>query len=132
MLVETICQFTEIKLIVRSQLINRAVFKDNVAESYGGGIYNDEHYYYDHERPLIANSLFEGNISLDGGGIYNNYSNAKVINSTFTNNQSRFNPAIKSEVPNRDYIPTIANSIIWSNDSFADNKLIDSPEETNI
>ena len=112
-------------------IIDRVVFKDNVAESNGGGIHNNEYYYYDSKSPLIANSIFEGNISLDGGGIYNDYSNAKVINSTFTNNQSRFNPAIKSEVPNSDYVPTIANSIIWSNDSFADNKLIYSPEETN-
>ncbi len=111
--------------------INRTVFKDNIAESYGGGLYNSEYYYYDNNNPIVANSIFEGNISLDGGGIYNNYSNTKVVNSTFTNNQSRFEAAIKSEVPDENYIPTIINSIIWDNDSFAKNKLTDSSEETN-
>ena len=114
-----------------SPTINRTVFQDNIAESYGGGLYNNEYYYYDDESPLVANSIFEGNISLDGGGIYNDYSNAKVVNSTFTNNKSKFDAAIRSEVPNEDYIPTIINSIIWDNDSFADNKLIDSSGETN-
>ena len=110
-------------------IIDRTIFKDNVAETAGGGIYNKEYNYYLNKNPLIVNSIFEGNISLDGGGIYNDRSNSKVINSTFVNNKSRFGAAIESDVADGDYIPTVINSIIWNNDSFADNKLVGNSDE---
>ncbi len=107
-------------------IINRSIFKDNIAKIAGGGIYSNE--YYTELNPLVVNSIFEGNISPDGGAIYNDYSNIRVVNSTFSNNQSRFDAAIKNVGSDKDYIPTVINSIIWNNDSFAHNGLVNNSD----
>ena len=98
-------------------IIDRVVFKDNVAENAGGGVYN----YNNNENTVIANSLFEGNISPYGAGIYNNSSEVVVTNSTFTNNQSRYGAAIRTKGSD---LPSVTNSIIWDNDSIVDGNSI--------
>ena len=99
--------------IYSNPAIEQAIFKNNVAQNAGGGIYNGAI----SNGTVIANSLFEGNISLLGGGVYNYNSEATIINSTFTNNQSRYGAAIRTQGSD---ILSVTNSIIWGNDSFVD------------
>ena len=104
--------------------IDRAIFKDNVAQSAGGAIYNNDN----SESTVIANSLFEGNISLYGAGVYNDSSEAVVTNSTFANNQSRYGAAIGTKGSD---LPSVINSIIWDNDSIVDGSAIANQQDSN-
>ena len=104
--------------------VDRAIFKDNVAEDAGGAIYNNDN----SESTVIANSLFEGNVSPYGAGVYNNSSEAVVTNSTFTNNQSRYGAAIRTKGKD---LPSVINSVIWDNDSIVDGSAIANQKDSN-
>ena len=98
-----------------TSVIDRAIFKDNIAVVAGGGIYNGD------RASTTANSLFVGNISPYGAGVYNNSTNSRVINSTFVANQGRFGAAITNR---GNETPSIVNSIIWNNESFSSNSIV--------
>ena len=104
--------------------IDRAIFKDNLAKLSGGGIYNTG----TSSDTVVVNSLFEGNISPFGAGIYNDNINTSIVNNTFTNNKSRFGAAIRTKGSD---IPNVANSIFWQNDSIVNSNPIANKDNAN-
>lgn len=104
--------------------VEQAVFKNNAARNSGAGIYNNG----SNNSTVVANSLFEGNISPYGAGVYNDSSAATVVNSTFTKNQSLFGAAIRTRGTQ---LPSVTNSIFWHNNSIVDGSIIANQANSN-
>ena len=63
-----------------SPLIRNVIFRDNMAELAGGGLFNEE------TSVFIDQCTFQNCNARTGGGIYNSRSNMTISNSTFINN----------------------------------------------
>ena len=94
-----------------SPVIISTVFADNIANSSGGAFFSRGNH-------TVANSLFAGNVSSSGGGIFNLNNSPSVVNSTFSDNIAREGSAIAFSGDREDR-PSIANSIIYDNSTFA-------------
>ena len=100
-----------------SPVIIDAVFADNLANSSGGALYSSGNH-------TVANSLFTGNVGLSGGGIFNLDNSSTVVNSTFSDNTGRNSGAI-AFLGDADDTPSVTNSIIYDNPTFAsDNQIL--------
>ena len=100
-----------------SPVILSAVFADNIANSSGGAFFSRGG---DH---IVANSLFTGNLSSSGGGIFSLNNSSTVVNSTFSDNTGRNGSAIAFS-GDEDDTPSVTNSIIYDNRTFASNNQI--------
>ena len=95
-----------------SPVIISAVFADNIAASSGGAFFSRA------GNHTVANSLFTGNVSSSGGGIFSLNNSSSVVNSTFSDNAGRDGSAIAFS-GDEDNTPSVANSIIYDNRTFA-------------
>ena len=100
-----------------SPVIVDGIFADNVANSLGGALFSRGNH-------TVANSLFAGNVSSTGGAILSLDNSSSVVNSTFSDNTAGVGSALVFS-GDEDDTPSIANSIIYDNRSFAlDNQIV--------
>ncbi len=66
-----------------SPTLRNAIFSDNAASNYGGGIANSVY-----SNPLLVNVVFHGNDTTSGGGMSNSFSCPTLVNVVFDNNQA--------------------------------------------
>ena len=100
-----------------SPVIIDAVFADNIANSSGGAFYSSGNH-------TVANSLFTGNVGFFGGAIFSSDNSSTVVNSTFSDNTGRNSGALAFSGDEND-TPSVINSIIYDNRSFAsDNQIV--------
>ena len=108
-----------------SPVIIGAVFADNIANSSGGAFYSSGNH-------TVANSLFTGNVSFFGGAIFSLDNSSTVVNSTFSDNTGRSSGAIAFSGDEND-TPSVINSIIYDNRSFAsDNQIVAGETSLNV
>ena len=108
-----------------SPVIIGAVFADNIANSSGGAFYSSGNH-------TVANSLFTGNVSFFGGAIFSLDNSSTVVNSTFSDNTGRSSGAIAFSGDEND-TPSVINSIIYDNRSFAsDNQIVAGETRLNV
>jgi hypothetical protein len=91
--------------------LNSCTFLGNMAERYGGGVYNNS------SSPSIANCLFAGNsvrnpLSGVGGGMANWESEVMLENCTLVENRAHRRGG---GMENSESFPTLVNCILWAN-----------------
>ncbi|MDR2042511.1 MAG: T9SS type A sorting domain-containing protein [Tannerella sp.] len=97
-------------------IFSNDVIKQNVASGAGGGVYIDGPYTGPQpgDEPVFFQVEVSGNRAADGGGIYNNGSNAMLVNTTVAGNYAtRAGGGLNNASGN----PQILNTILWSNSS---------------
>jgi len=105
-----------------SPTIADCILKNNVAHEAGGGISALQ------GSPVVVNCVLSGNLAYQGGGIYLGYSNATVVNCTFSNNtvNTYYGPGASLEFSQ----PSITNCVFWDRLPSAPTNEIDTRNQT--
>jgi hypothetical protein len=96
-------------------IVERCLFRDNIAEHNGGGIHNLD------SQLVVRNCIFvSNNASFCGGGLHSLSAFPKIVNSTFTNNSAGY---CGGGIHNEDSETTIINAILWDNTASEGNEI---------
>ncbi|CAN5459574.1 hypothetical protein BH10BAC3_BH10BAC3_29780 [soil metagenome] len=87
----------------------------NSANTYGGGIFNEE------GSPLIINTIVAGNTANFGGGVYNELATPVIVNCSFSGNLASTGGGAMHTFGNLS--PQVRNTIMWGNSSGISNNL---------